>query len=277
MQLYGNTWPYRAWIYTKRNDEKRIDNYLSAKRIFFILGTGRSGTQFITRLLKNDDSVCAYHEPDRFEDRSVISRSYIDADFASHYIKTFRKYQIYRRMMLCNSDIYGEVTGTLRYHASQIKSCIPGAKIYAVVRNPADVIRSIMQWDFYKKVSYKNRDVIPGVFKQNEDEWNSLPRLEKVCWMWADSYRRLTETIEYNNFLKFEEITSNYEYLSDKFLQPMGINIDKALWLKVKDTKSDNASKKYTYPHSSEWTDEEKEKFNSICGDMIQLFGYKNI
>ena len=138
-----------------------MENKIYSTKLFFMLGSGRSGTQLISTLLNEADNAFVFHEPNALEDRSVLKSIYKDRHTAERYFNNYRKYEIYRRILKYDCNIYGEITGMLRYSVNQLKQTYPDARFFILARDGRNVIRSIYKWNFYKNYSFGAKNITP--------------------------------------------------------------------------------------------------------------------
>ncbi|MDA3792459.1 MAG: hypothetical protein PF545_02225, partial [Elusimicrobia bacterium] len=96
------------WI----NSEK-IEEWVSSKKIFFILSIGRSGTKFLADLLNKAQGVYIVHEPVR-DDFQAYQDAFHSEEKARDYSRHFRKKEIYLRARKKGIKSYGEVNSLLR-------------------------------------------------------------------------------------------------------------------------------------------------------------------
>lgn len=275
---WAKSWTVRTKFYDLFYDQVEIDELLAAKNKFFVLGSGRSGTQMLSGLLNLNQSVLVLHEPAFFEDRvtrNAVRKKELDI---YEYLFKFRKYLIYDRLRKNDAvsiDTYGEVTGTLRYHVAGLSEVFPDAKMLILARDGRDVVRSIMQHDFYTKTSVKDGDTAPLPRSKYFDNWNEMSRFEKVCWLWADSYESLLEFIPASKIIYFEKIIKDFNYCNEHVFPNINIKITSKDWEKYLSKKSVNAISEHHFPHWKHWDQEKRDDFDRICGSIMNRLGYE--
>ena len=200
--------PFKFWI-----TKKKVDNWYRNKNVFFITGVGRSGTKFFAGLLKKEKNSLVFHEP-IYEDFKAIVQAQKNPKKALKYIRSFRKKRIYSLNKDKSPTTYGEVNSNLRYHVKAIIQTFPHAKILHIVRDGRDVVRSFMARKHYTNDGVKHHSMSPRKADPFYNEWNSLTRFEKICWFWTDG-NRVIRTYT-NNFVKFENLISDYSYFKSK-------------------------------------------------------------
>ncbi|MDA3898045.1 MAG: sulfotransferase domain-containing protein [Desulfobacteraceae bacterium] len=253
-----------------------VEALLANTNIFFILSTGRSGTQFLSNLLSQiDDRTLVMHEPDFYYDIGVLEKSKNSKQYASDYINNFRKFSIYDRIDGNEVEGYGEVTGTLRFHSEALRGVFPNAKIMLMSRDGRDVIRSVMGWpEFYGKESKGAYNLTPQQDDKYFDKWHDMTRFEKLCWSWQNSNRSMLSLIQPNEIFQFEKIISSYEYFKTRVLDKLELNVSEQQWTDSVNRKSPNSTKQYDFPHWADWSESQKETFMSICGPIMEKLDY---
>ena len=255
----------------------KVDSLLAKTDFFFILGAGRSGTQMLSGLLNKSRYAMVLHEPNRHDDRNQYIQSRENPDYALGYVAQFRKYQILNRIEIQPPVIYGEVTGTLRYSARALQEVFSNAKFLILVRDGRDVVRSIMGMKtFYRKGSRPFHRIMPLHDDPCYELWANMSRFEKTCWLWANSYSLLLESIPATAVIQLERIVKEYDYFRERILVPLDLSITFEQWQESVKRKSKNATRIYTFPQWKDWSVEYSRSFSKICGEMMTKLGYTN-
>ncbi len=92
----------RFWI-----SDVEIDKWLRNTITFFLLGMGRSGTEFFAKLLNKASGASVYHEPVK-EDLYALVKAHKSKEDALNYVKKFRKKAIYILGHKKGIEIYSE-------------------------------------------------------------------------------------------------------------------------------------------------------------------------
>jgi hypothetical protein len=256
----------RFWI-----THKKADEWIENKKIFFILATGRSGTQFLSSLLNKSPGAYVVHEPVREDFRSYEEVFYNEKK-AHKYIQGFRKKEIYDRAREREIHTYGEVNSVLRRHCNALKKSFPNAQIFHLIRDGRDVVRSSMSRGTMLANHPSTQKIRPTPESPWKDKWNSMTQFEKICWYWDVENCYLNESIK--KTLQFEKLISSYEYFKEHLLDPLEFKISKETWQKEVHSPK-NITSQYTIPHWSEWDKREMDAFNEICGDTMRANGYE--
>jgi len=275
----GRRWYLSENPYLYKNNLNRIRDLgkneanlfldVNQSKLFFILGYGRTGTQLTSSLLNLTENAIFYHEPDAWTDVAIMDKIRNDTTVGLEYWNDYRKFRIYQRWKQSGKSeiIYGEVNNTIRYHLDAIQKVLPNSQSWLIYRHPRGVIRSYMNWPQF----YGSRSRSAWALEPLKDDdtfgykWAEMSRFTKNCWSWANTYQYLLNRIPSSNWIKFERITTDYEYFSKKILDPFSINISRSKWESRIKVRSKNSNKSYAYPHWSEWNKEDREDFSSIC------------
>jgi len=256
----------RFWI-----TNKKADKWIKNKKIFFILATGRSGTKFLSLLLNKSPGAYIVHEPVRWDFRAYKAAFYDDKK-AYKYIQEFRKKEIYDRARKREINIYGEVNSVLRRHCNALKKSFPNAKIFHLIRDGRDVVRSSMSRGTMTDNHPSTKKIHPTQKSPWKDKWNNMTQFEKICWYWDVENRYLNKNIK--KTLQFEKLISSYKYFKEHLLDPLELKISKETWQKEVNSPK-NITNKYTTPHWTEWEKGKMDVFNEICGDTMRVNGYE--
>lgn len=155
---------------------------------FFIFSLGRSGTQFLSRLLNNDPKAKVLHEPLR-RDTLEYAKSFNEEYSYNKYIEGFRKKYILSNGSDQKIKVYGEVNSLLRRHCAAIMTNIPNVKGLYLIRDGRDVVRSMMSRGAMSNNWFYNT-IIPPNDDPSFSTWHHWGRFEKCCWFWASEKDR---------------------------------------------------------------------------------------
>jgi len=269
-------WVQRGRIYRGIYSDHEITEFCKSQRIFFLLGAGRSGTQLVSSLLNQNSNAVVLHEPSFYEDVLVMDECRNNQNMAYKYLYDFRRYEIFREMKRHkNQIIYGEVTGTLRFHCSALKKIFPNASLLILVRDGRDFVRSVMGWrQFYSYGSRGAWALSPNKGEEYYAEWERMSRFEKVCWFWMDSQKAVLKYIPAADSVMLESVASDYRYFTEQLCKKLGLNVPQEIWGNIVTRRSKNSTRKYVFPEWNDWSVEEKKSFERICGPTMRLFGY---
>ena len=249
---------------------KKINELIKNKQFFFIFAIGRSGTNFLSNLLNLSPNALVVHEPVG-NDFRAYRQAFNNEENAYKYINNFRKKEIYYRIRKENFSIYGEVNGVLRRHCKSIINSFSGnTKFFHLVRDGRDVVRSIASRKSFAN-DENNKIIIPKQGDPYRQEWKRMIIFEKICWFWKVENEYIHKYVKER--INFEQIISNYNYLKEKLLDPLGLEISEKIW-KDEINKPKNITIKYKIPHWKEWTKGRTYYFNNICSETMKKLGY---
>ncbi len=244
------------------------------KNIFFIVSTGRTGTKWLSNLLNKTRKAWVVHEPvpgEAYAHREAFEKE----ESSFYYIKNFRQKEIFLRCrhIFGNSfETYGEVNGNLRRHVDALKNIIPNSRIIHLVRNGIDIVRSVITRDAYSdRHPVYNCSFRPLPQDPFYQEWGNMTRFQRICWMWMRENEYMRKRI--NKRAHFEDILSSYTLFREQILEPLGLNLEEAVW-QSSIQNPQNVTKEYTIGKWKYWTQEQQEEFIRICGQEMQEYGY---
>ena len=251
-------------------------NKLRKKRIFFILSTGRSGTQTIAKSLSQNPECICLHEP--LPPLILESSAYRYGRVSCREIK---KILLQTRNPVFNGKLYGESNQTLSLIVPSIVSAFPNSKLIWLIRNGLDVVSSIFsrQWYTGHSANHERYENCPPIEKTWIDgrirgdlcsdvpfaKWKSMSPFARCCWYW--SYINRTIEFDLNNYCSSSNIRKvMLEDLNQKLPEiAKWLGLDPSYNLKC--GKHNRAHYKL-YPWQK-WTFEERETFLYWCGPMM--------
>ena len=254
------------------DNEKEIANWYQKHGFFFGFALYRSGTTFLANLLNSvHPEMIVQHEPNvndyYFYGRAI--RSDLDA---MRYIKDYRLNEIYFRLKPYFFKTYGEINPFLRRHCKVIKELMPQAQIFHMIRDGKDVLRSLMSRELFAFNDPMAKYIYPPKDDPYREKWEEMTRFEKLCWMWSADNRMMRENLQYT--IKFELWLSDYDYFKTKILDHLEIVINADTWDKFV-TQVHNQTPKYRMPSYENWSNQQRESFDRICGEEMKINDYK--
>ena len=232
---------------------------LVQRRFFLITSTGRTATLWLSCLLSDSEGVFAPHEPVIFEE-VANAEALKNPLTASTYIHKFRLHEMayWAKEYAC----YGEVNGMLRRHLEALRGALPEIKIIRIIRNGHDYVRSVLA-----RKTWTDRDPIYGQLIPHHtiisaDNWKSMDRFERLCFMWNAENRYMEKFAD--STIRFEDMLSSYSVFKEKVLDVIGLSISKSRWQESIKNKL-NATKVHKAPTHEYWSDMDKAKFESPC------------
>jgi hypothetical protein len=274
---WGRAWPLRSRLIPKSLKDE-ANAYLRERQsdMLFVMGSGRSGTQLISKLLDDTGRASVFHEPNYNEDVGTMDILRRDHEQAVLYWQEFRSAEVFRRWnSVPAGTMYGEVNGTIRYQVRAIKQLFPDAPIMLIARDGRGFVRSVMGWpQFYAPHSNGAFALAPLPGDKYEHEWSGMNRFSRICWSWQDTYELLMRYIPPTHWLTLEQATSDYGFFDRQFARNVGLPITQASWQRHVSRKSPNATRKYGFPAWEQWTEAQKQAFIRICGPTMRKLGY---
>lgn len=274
---FGRAWKTRSRINRLRMSAATVEQRLAESNLFFLLGSGRCGTLLISRMLNQDPDAVVLHEPHRHCDLTVRPDCRLDPQKAREYTEKFRKYEIFKKIREKQVATYGEVSSPLRCLGGALKSTLPNAKFFILVRDGRGTVRSAMNRQAPRKGSENHHPPTPLPDDHpHVENWSTMDDFQQTCWWWLDCYRMLRKHLPEAPVVQLEKITEDYEYLDEHILQPVGLKISRAQYNAAMNQRSANAAQNYTIPHYNEWDETRRRQFDEICGPMMTQLGYQN-
>lgn len=246
--------------------------------MFFILSTGRSGTQFIAKLLSSVRGCVCSHEP--APELILESSGYrYGTVVKSELVKILRD----TRSPTVDGFIYCEANQTLSLIVPALNKAFPEARYIWLIRNGLDFVASAYQKQWYSGHSenHDRYEDCPPLEKMwidgriqgdrcgdmNTDEWEKLDRFGRCCWYWSYVNRIIEHDLKMHcadDFMsvRLEEIDREF----DNLVEWMGVEP-----LNAATMRRSNIAKKIPY-HWTEWSKEQRRVFELWCGNLMDRF-----
>ncbi len=261
-----------ATVHSKQNAHfSDIQSWMGSHRFFFGYGVFRSGTTFLANLLnRHARDAIVMHEAN-VVDYWYYPKAIQSDQSAVDYLKNYRLAEIYLRIKDNTFTTYGEINPFLRRHVAAMSEVFPAAQQFQVVRNPENVIRSLMSRELFSKKDPMGKLIFPPANDPMADRWEYMSRFEKLCWMWsADNQFIRTHAA---HCIKFECLFESFEYFNQFVLNFLGLHMNPEDWER-KIGAVNNATPRYTFPRYSDWTAADKSSFEQLCGVEMSVYGY---
>jgi glycosyltransferase involved in cell wall biosynthesis len=251
-------------------------SHLKEKNIFFVLSTGRSGTQTIARSLAEIPDCVCLHEPtpQLITESSAYRYGRIDVGKLAKVIAETRHPVI-------NGKLYGESNQTLSLLVPVLTEVFPDAKFIWLIRNGLDVVASIYsrQWYTGHSTNHSRYEDCPPIEKEWIDgrimgdlcgdvapaKWKSMDPFARCCWYWAYTNRIIENdlnkfvTINNSTIVRLEEIDRDLTGVIDW----LGLSIP----LKMKVQRHNRAH--YKLHTWQKWSKSERQTFLYWCGPSM--------
>ena len=235
---------------------------------FLITSTGRTGTTLFANMLNSSGEAQVLHEP-------IVSEQYFhrlaleNKNYSYNYVSEFRLKEIYLRK---TEKIYGEVNSALRRNVKDIKSILPNTTVVHIIRNGYNVVSSVLNRKTLTEDDWCYRNMVPDASIISECEWSKFSRFEKICFMWSEENRWLSENCDVS--AKFETLLEDYEYFIKIIANVVDINVSKESWEYFLKKKINPNSSYYDKNKPENWTQEQHDSFSRLCGGEMARYGY---
>ncbi len=253
------------------HDLEGFDDWLQSKNLFFGYGLFRSGTTFLANFLNRYAQDAVVQHEANVNDYWFYAKAIHSATNAEKYVKDYRLAEIYFRTIELNYSTYGEINPFLRRHCKAMSSVLPNARQFQIVRDPKNVLRSLMSRELLGKKDPMNTVIFPAKNDPFAEKWGEISRFEKLCWLWAEDNRFIRENVKHA--VTFEKIRSDFDYFQQNILQFLNLKVNADDW-KAEMEIVFNSTPRYTFPKYAEWSQEQKQQFDRICGQEMSHYGY---
>ena len=276
-------------------------NWRGPQKIYFFLSTARSGSKWLTNFLKQATPLVAQHEftlNHRFRGGNLIAENLIKWPwfiyifnrlirrlftnkklvFKKRTAAGFRKFvnkkdEVKELMIEVRAWIdeltadYAEANVYLERFLPIMKEVFPDAILVHIHRDPKNVIRSILNRNWYNTPEDNKHPVM------DVKDWNSLTQFEKACWYVRQTNESLLLSCQHR--LVYEKMVNDLGYLI-KHLRYLNIPVYPRL-AEPEFRKKINVNYCYKFPDYSEWSAENKASFHSICDLTNKALEYETL
>jgi len=223
---------------------------------FIITGHGRSGTQWLARVMDQCDSTIAiHHEPLAQYDMRHYANVYAGIENVDQFIRRRvpKMHAIWER----HPDLgYAEVNSYLRYCMPELRDTF-NMSIIAIVRDGRYVVRSMLARGCYQKPGYP--PIQPSI---------AMNAFDACCWYWADTYRRLT--CRGVRIYRLEDLNADFDVFQT-LCNTAGAQADKSVWQQHAGQRANVGVGDVPLV----WSTEQKSAFQQLAGSVQQFFGYE--
>jgi hypothetical protein len=250
----------------------------------FFLSTGRTGTLWLTKLLKKDPRVKVLHHPNpdlavqsKLAYEAAIREDFTYSPFAKQSLKEIyftAREQFLRYSYKCNKRMI-ETNSNITFFAPILNEIFPNSKFIHIYRHPGDFVRSGIRRNYYtgkSNLDYKRLYPLKGPFAQN---WDQISQVEKIGWLWYETNRFVEifkQMINQNRVfnLNFNHAIEQMPQLID-FIE---IKIPSRQLRHIKKKKF-NVQRTGYFPEYQAWNEKDREKLRAICGELARKYGYQ--
>ncbi|MBC7814993.1 MAG: hypothetical protein H7175_27795 [Burkholderiales bacterium] len=242
--------------------------------MFFIVSTGRSGTETIAELLSRSPDCVCLHEPEPRLIAEATQYLYGEMPHAA-MIDLLRQ----SRPPTLDGKEYGESAYKLTFVMPALREAFPDAKLVWLIRDGRAVVESFytprryyhplrhnVDWEIYRPSADK-------VGEMSSREWAGLSRFEKCCWFWSYQNRLIEqhfiERVEKNGseflFIRLEELDAQQAAL----FEFLGVRLPPEWAGEVPHLNVWPAKAPRTW---RDWSAAERLSFMDICGREMDAY-----
>ncbi len=253
----------------------------------FILGLGRSGTQFLARALQRAPGAAVYHEPYP-QDVTILHLRYAGFNQVADQMLEERFQTISPKSE--GKVLHLETNSYLRYETAWLQSNL-NATCIRLVRDGRQFVRSAYVRSVYTPHDFQQPIVVPQDGDPYASKWGSMDRFEKICWYWQHTNNMLAQDVP--NGIQMEMLLTDYEAFHRVILAPLNLRIAEPVW-RDEVSRPANTQARYRFrtavrglvgrsaryrgptplPSWEEWSDLQRDSFRRICGPTMEQLGY---
>lgn len=241
------------------------------QKIYFFLSAARSGSKWLSTILNQATSFVCKHEfslNHQYKNDVLVYEHLTGTGFVSldaDKIKAKKLLLDIRTWIEESGADYAEMNVYLERFFPLLQEVFPDAKFVHLYRNPADVVRSILNREWYDTPLDNRHPII------NVDGWKGLSQFEKACWYVRSANDSL---MSIDSKIRFEQMVSDFAYL-ECVLRELGIPFYPLLGRKIFNIKI-NSNRINDFPNLHSWNSICKRAYAMICSDVEIKLKYDN-
>lgn len=283
-EIISNSTNYFKTKYLRQKAIEKIQDFhdlpekvMRDTKALFVLSTGRVGTDFVTHLLQQSESLYVKHEAD--PGLGTASRYLYDHDLVNHEGGR-AAFLAARYHLIQDSYMFGktyvETNNRLTFFAPAIRDLLPNAQFIHLVRHPGAFVRSGMRRGYYTNDYIADYGKIrPTEQDEAFEKWDSYSRVEKIAWLWyrtnlliEDFKKSCPERVM---MVKSDELFKQPDAVVADILkfanEPMPGRLKTDLGPKNKQHSG-------FFPRYDRWEDVDKERLRSITGELAKRYEF---
>ena len=259
---------------------------MNRKRYIFVIGTGRTGTRFLSSFFDRHCPDClAVQEPSHRI--KLLSNLYLSGKVRQKtlvdHLSSFKK-KVDNKLDKKDENVYMQADAWLIGFAGVLNKVFPKPYVIHIVRDPLTYIPSILNRYYKETVQGFLRDVIP-YWKLRGDKtgdissrrWKKLSPEEKMAWQWRkhNSYIDSCSSL-YKRFLrlKYENMYRGKDPGLKRMVDFCGLKLDmKDEALKKAAAKKLNTAEQ-KFPPASRWPSSVYDSVIRTCKPYMKRYGY---
>ena len=246
-------------------------------RAFFVMSTGRSGTQTLAHLLRMATGAKVWHHPQPYMIMETQKAYWGAIDQAPVFWSG--RGQIIREAW-DDGLVHGETDHNMTPFCAEIAAAVPGAKFLILVRDPREFVRSGMRRNYFRgSGAWEQGRLRPQEDDPRREAWEKMPQFDQVAWLWAETYREIErQRAEIGEdrvtVLRFEDLIAGPDATRAlfEFLELDGY--DEAETKKILGQKL-NAQQVGAFPHPADWDQELHDRCWAEVGELAPVYGYE--
>lgn len=272
----GSSAPIDDKIYTPGVRKSSLSGEEKGEELFFVLSTGRSGSESIARTLSQHPSIHCHHESKPTSIR--LSVEHLHGTRSQRRIKEELEHLFYR-LSIYGNGLQGESDHRFSVLLPYLKELLPQARFIWLVRNGRDFVSSAFSrgWFSDEELGYRSgkksnatswkwayyRPQAHLCGEMPEAEWKRMTPFERNCWYWwrwnqwiEDGLQGLPK--ERWTLVRLEDLDQKMSEL----LNLLGVMIRPLSLYKT------NIGREDISPHER-WDPEQEELFKKWCEPMM--------
>ena len=246
-------------------------------RAFFVLSTGRSGTQTLAHLMRSAQNAKVWHHPEPNMIQETLHAYWGALDHRREFWRGRAHIvtQAWREGL-----IHGETDHNMTPFASAIADDVPEARFLVLIRDPREFIRSGMRRGYFVAGGpWDEGRLRPPPGAPLQARWAGMHPFEKVCWLWAETYRHILRHIEHIGrervmVVRFEDLVRG-PALSEEIFRFLSLDGFSRAEAEAVLGQKLNAQQGGQFPHPREWTAQLLDMSWAHCGEVAARFGYQ--
>ena len=241
------------------------------QKIYFFLSTARSGSKWLANFLEQATPLRARHEfslNHHFKNGELVE----EKRTAEGFIDLVDKRDEAKNLLIESRtwleefpEDYAEANVYLERFLPVMEEVFPDATMVHLHRDPKDVVRSIINRDWYDTPEDSKHPIM------DVKAWDNLSQFQKACWYVRKTNESLFNSCQHS--LAFEQMVKDFNYLIEK-LRALNIPVFPRLAIPLY-SKKINQNYNYEFPEYTEWTEKHKELFHLICDPINKVLGYE--
>ncbi len=240
-------------------------------RTYFVLCPARSGSKWLVNFVDQATSCRALHDwtlnhrrtEDGYELDKRTGDDFLGVVESPNLASALIRQAASHHRSFSPGDVL-EANVYLEPFLDELRAQIPDAELIHLHRDGRDVVRSILNRDWYDTPFDRRHRVVPI------PEWDELNQFERACWYYRYTQDRLMTATKVR--ISFERMVSDLAYLT-RTLRELGIVVHPLLAETEFSTHID-ANRRDEFPSYERWTEAYRMAFQRICGEVQSALGY---